>query len=274
MTTYRPSTPTAAWAACGPRAWRRPSTRATRLSGFVTLAMLCLGEMAHAGPPYLTDDPEPVEQGHGEVYLFSMGTRGKDGSTGLLPAIEANYGAAKDLQLHVIVPEFDAHLPHQARQSGLGDVELGAKYRFVDEDEEGWRPMVGIFPLAEVPSHASTLSSSQTRSYLPLWVQKSWGPWTTYGGGGYWFNPGATNLNYWFEGWLLQRKLSDSLALGAEVFHQSATAVGLKATSGVNVGATWDLSDHHHLLASAGKGLWDGSGSNLFSYYAGYQYTY
>ena len=63
-------------------------------------------------------------------------------------------------------------------------------------------------------------------AFIPIWLQKDFGDWTTYGGGGYWINPGPGNRNYWFAGWLLQRQVTKQLALGAEVFHQTASMAG------------------------------------------------
>ncbi len=37
--------------------------------------LLMLSRPALAGPPFVTDDPEPVELGHWEVYGFSAGTQ-------------------------------------------------------------------------------------------------------------------------------------------------------------------------------------------------------
>ena len=59
-----------------------------------------------------------------------------------LPAAEFNMGAAPNLQLHVIIP--GAYL-YPSDAYGIGDIELGAKYRVVQE--HGKRPQVGVFPL-------------------------------------------------------------------------------------------------------------------------------
>ena len=68
---------------------------------------------------------------------------------------------------------------------GLGDIELGVKYRFLSETAR--RPQIGIFPMLEVPSGDPRrgLGNGQVWARLPLWLQKSSGPWTTYGGAGY-----------------------------------------------------------------------------------------
>ena len=56
-----------------------------------------------------------------------------------------------------------------------------------------------------------------------MWAQKSFGDWTTYGGGGYWINQDEKtgDKNFSFFGWLLQRKITEKLTLGAEIFHQT-----------------------------------------------------
>jgi hypothetical protein len=81
---------------------------------------------------------------------------------------------------------------------------------------------------------------------LPLWLQKEFGKWTTYGGGGYGITPGPGNRNYWFFGWEIQRRITDRLVLGGELFHQTASTtgepgeigfpLGSKGTTGFNLG--------------------------------------
>src|SRR5947208_2934500 len=46
---------------------------------------------------------------------------------------------------------------------------------------------VGTFPITILPTGAESrgLGAGHVRQFLPLWVQKSFGDWTTYGGGGY-----------------------------------------------------------------------------------------
>jgi hypothetical protein len=234
------------------------------------------GVAAQAGPPYRTDDPEPVDYQHWEIYGFSTATGVTGDTAGILPGVEINYGVVPGVQLHLIAPlAFDSASGSNTK-FGYGDTELGVKYRFVQEDDDGWRPMVGIFPLLELPSGNAQrgLGTGHTHAFLPLWLQKSFGDWTTYGGGGYWINPGGGNKNYWFVGWLLQRKVTDALTLGGEIFHQTATVVGGKSGSGFNLGGSYDFTDHHHLLFSAGTGFQNASTTNQFSYYLGYQLTF
>jgi len=246
----------------------------------VLIALSCLAasaalEPAFAGPPFITDDPEPVDLGHWEVYGFSAGTHVHGDTAGTLAGTEVNYGAAPELQLHVIIPLAFDDPAGGAMQTGIGDIELGAKYRFLDPGPDDWWPEAGLFPLVELPSGNADrgLGAGQTREYFPLWLQKDFGKWTTYGGGGYWNNPGPGERNYWFVGWLLQLQITNQLALGGELFHQTSDKVGEGDTSGFNLGGIYDVTDHYHLLFSAGRGLQNAETANDFSYYFALQWT-
>lgn len=244
-------------------------------------ALLLMAPLALAGPPFITDDPEPVDLGHWEVYAFSAGAVDNQAATGFGPALEVNYGAAPDTQLHVIVPIAYGTAAGTSSQVGLGDTELGVKYRFVTPGENDWWPEIGTFPLLEIPTGnaARGLGAGYTQTFLPIWLQKNIGKWTTYGGGGYWTNPGPGNRNFWFTGWLLQYQVTDALALGGELFHQTSSMVGRAASSGFNLGGIYDLNEHHHLLFSAGRGgmlyaVNAASVINPFTYYLGFQWTF
>jgi hypothetical protein len=219
-----------------------------------------------AGPPYLTDDPEPVELRHWEFYLASQWTATRHAAEGTAPHFEVNYGALPELQLHMIVPAALTLTSGQSAHYGPGDVELGAKYRFVDESE--WRPQIGTFPLVLVPtgSAARGLGAGKTQVFVPLWVQKSFGRWTTYGGGGVRLASGERDG---IAGWLVQRQMIEGLTLGAEAF-LTVPFKGGPAEIRLNLGTVIDFTSHHHLLLSGGPAFGGETGGQG---YAAYQLT-
>ena len=256
---------------------RRVERKAAAFAAVVTSLLALIPNIAVAGPPFLTDDPEPVDYQHYEFYTFTEGTHLSGDTSGVGPAWEFNYGLIPNGQFHIIAPlAFDSPALGSS-QFGYGDTELGFKYRLIQEDANGARPMVGVFPLVELPTgdQGVGLGAGHVRVYLPVWLQKSFGDWTTYGGGGYWINhgEGTNDKDYWFFGWLLQRQVTKKLAIGGELFHQTADMIGGKDTTGFNLGLIYDLDDHNHLLASAGRALQNASSTNLYSWYLGYQIT-
>jgi len=226
---------------------------------FIAL-LLCLGWMlmtrALAGPPFLTDDPEPVDYQHWEAYLFTLGDLHRGGYAVEGPAVEMNYGVLPDTQLHLIVPATtvgDSGVP--PTRSGLGDTELGVKFRFVHETN-GW-PQIGVFPFAELPTGSSRRGLGNGRAWfqLPLWVQKSWGPWTTYGGGGAVLNSAPGQRDHPYGGWLVQRDFGKHLTLGGEIFAQGKDADDDRGFAALNFGGSYNVNENFSLLFSAGHSV-------------------
>src|ERR1700731_5328217 len=88
--------------------------------------LMALVQPASAGPPYVSDDPEPTDYKHFEIYSFSSGTatqRGISGSSG----IDFNYGAAPDLQLTATLPMGFVRPAGGNTGIGSSNVELAAK---------------------------------------------------------------------------------------------------------------------------------------------------
>ena len=78
---------------------------------------------------------------------------------------------------------------------------------------------------------------------VPLWAQKSWGPWTTYGGGGETLFDHAAHAigyqNFPFAGWLLQRDIGKKLTLGGEVFYHGVEGLAIASRQGPQPCSTW-----------------------------------
>ena len=228
-------------------------------------------KFAWAGPPFVTDDPEPVEFRHWEIYLAAQYKHDRDQDSSTLPHLEINYGAIPNLQIHLIAPLVYVKPEGSGSEYGYGDTELGAKFRFIQETD--YIPQVGIFPMVEFPTGDSDkgLGNGRTQYFLPVWLQKSWGAWTTYGGAGYWINPGEGNKDWWQFGWLIQRKITEMLTLGTELYYKTASTEDGKDTTGYTFGAIINITENHHILLSAGQDI---DGPNYLSAYIGYQFTF
>lgn len=71
-------------------------------AGVITAALATLPpNPARAGPPFQTDDPEPVPYQHFEFYTLSTGTAVRGDTQGEGPAWEFNYGVIPNGQVHI-----------------------------------------------------------------------------------------------------------------------------------------------------------------------------
>jgi hypothetical protein len=218
---------------------------ATRMHRFAAGRILALpllvafSSPALAGPPFQTDDPQPIDFRHYEFYVFGNWDATRVESDTSAPAVEFNWGALPNVHLHIIVPAaglIPSNNPSLApagvgpKAFGLGDIELGIKYRFVQESKH--RPMVGTFVMFEIPtgSAAKGLGVGTTWYKLPLWAQKSFGPWTTYAGGGETLVKAPGYRKYPFAGWLVQRDLGKKWTLGTEVYYHGPEGIATAQT--------------------------------------------
>jgi hypothetical protein len=232
---------------------------------YLALAIVLAGSRAAlAGPPYITDDPEPTDTGHWENYLYTERAR-VSGAAGIQEAgVEVNYGALPDVQLTWAFP-----LNPNPGLGGMGVVWAplggGVKYRFIEEDEDGWRPQVAFFPQVSIPIGAAARGAPVTE-LLPIWMQKSFGAWTMFGGGGYTNNPGPGNRDFANYGFAVQNQVTDNLALGAEIFGQGSDSLDDHPATAVGMALLYDFSPLWHLVGSANTGIAHGPQSDQFSY--------
>jgi len=246
----------------------RDPMRSVTGAGFV-LALLT--QSAIAGPPYLSDDPEPTDYKHFEIYSFSLGTTTRDGTTGQ-SGIDFNYGAAPDLQLTATVPA-GIDLPADGGASvGLSNVQLAAKYRFLHQDSFGLD--VSVFPRIFLPASSSSLGDNRTSLLLPVWVQKDWsGGWSAFGGGGCTLTERRA-VDFCQAGAVLTYQLLPKLQVGTELFHQTADSIGTPATTSVGIGWRYDLNDNYHLLGYVSRGIENVNETDQYSWYASVLFTF
>jgi hypothetical protein len=237
-------------------------------SSLATLAVLAVPlNPALAGPPYVSDDPQPTDYGHFEIYAFTSGTQTIDGTSGQA-GVDFNYGAARDLQLTAVLP---AGFGSSAPGVGLGNVQLAAKYRFLHQD--GFGIDVSFFPRLFLPSGSSAAGDLNASVLLPLWLQKDWGKWSLFGGGGCVISADSSE-NHCLAGSVLTRQVLEKLQLGVEVSYQSGQANGVLPMTALGLGARYDLTDTYHLLAYANRGVQNASEANQFSWYAALLFTF
>jgi len=237
-----------------------------RCLAFALGLALALGPAAAlAGPPFLTDDPEPTDTGHWEIYApeFQTGGGGTDfdGTFGA----EINYGAAPGVQVTLDLPLAFSHDSAGTRW-GAGDIAASVKYRFYRSEATGFS--IAAFPGVTLPTASNGMGAGRVTALLPVWAQKDAGPWSVFGGGGYAVNPGSGNRDYWTGGVAVTREVGKRLLLGTEIDRQGADTIGGRASTSAGVGAILDLQGPLRLLASGGPTWTDGGGSGFHAFAA------
>jgi hypothetical protein len=228
-------------------------------------------ERALAGPPYISDDPETTDDQHYEIYAYTDGTRTRDGSGGEA-GIDFNYGAGPNLQLTAVVPLAYDSPTNAPSSAGLGNIELAVKYRFLRQDDFGFD--VSLFPRVFLPSDSPGVGERHTSLFLPIWIEKDWGKWSTFGGGGCELNRAGDSRNFCQMGWVLAHQVLPDLQIGMELVHQTADTKGGVATTGVGAGVIYDINENYHLMAYAGPGIQNQAATDECSWYAAIQFTF
>ncbi len=222
---------------------------------------------ALAGPPYETDDPEPTAYRNYEIYLFSEARIEQDRAEAIPLALEVNYGLFPNVQFSVSFPT--AYIQDTGEShTGIGDGEIGLKYRFVGETAT--RPQISFYPSVTIASGPPRydLGSGHGTLLLPIWAQKSYGKWTMFGGGGMLIDSTLPSKHTWVEGIAVTRDISDTTNIGFEVFHSGAQA-DTPAFTDMGFGWMHDLGAFHGLLFSAGVNV---VGSPSYHLYGAYEW--
>ena len=225
---------------------------------------------AFAGPPFITDDPEPVDLHHTETFFYTAGSSAGDGIGGA-SGIDFNYGFMPQAHFNLVLPVAYDSPKGDKTVSGLGNIELAVKYRFYHRDG-GWH--VAVYPRLILPSASHDVGDNRSAVFLPLWLQRDGDGWSTFGGGGCVLHHGGGARNYCLTGWAVTRDLSPRWHAGVEIVHQTASETGGRATTAIGAGLTYDINDHYHLMTYAGPNLQNVPQTARYSWYAALQVTY
>jgi hypothetical protein len=246
----------------------------SRIFGWPAATAFVLGlctVRAFAGPPYHSDDPEPTDYQHYEIYAFTNGIVTQDGTSGA-GGIDFNYGGAPNLQLTATLPIGYAFSSGGNPRGGLGNIELAAKYRFLAQATAGVD--VAIFPRVFLPSASANIGQSHASFLFPVWLQKDWDKWSAFGGGGCELNRGGNSQDFCLAGLVVTNQISSNVQVGIEIFHQTADTYGGLPTTSIGTGIRYDLSDHYHLLGYLGRGIENAQANDRLDWYAAVLFTF
>jgi len=234
------------------------------------LCLLLLGPTAWAGPPFVTDDPETPDLHSFEINIPVTLEQSPTEREVQAPLFDINYGYTPNVQLTLQFPYPLLHHAVGEGAWGIGDTELGYKWRF--QEETPTRPQIALYPQIILPTGNAQqeLGAGRPSYILELAFQKSWGRWKAFASPGYSLQTAEGSRAFWFGGLGLVREVSNDLELGGEVFGQTAGEDGGRSQMAYSLGGTWRLSDQRAILLSGGRSF---RGERESRFYLGVQIT-
>ncbi|MFM9903230.1 MAG: hypothetical protein ACKVQJ_01510 [Pyrinomonadaceae bacterium] len=203
----------------------------------------------------ITDDTETVPQGHWEINTAFTIERGSDGRLFGTPLLDINYGLSEHFQLKVEIPWVVLHRNGQPGLQGLGNTNIGVRWRFRDE-KKNQRIAMSIYPQIEFNNPTSSvrrgLVDKGPEFLMPLQWQTQIGGFGINGDIGYRFKRGPDEMIY---GVVVGREFKGGFELLGEI-HGTGPRSRLRDSEVVyNLGSRIKLTQNITLIMSAGKSI-------------------
>jgi len=214
----------------------------------VSIAALCAAYGAHAGRPLVIDDADPAERGWvefeaGVAYVGDTGSEHWDFPFGL------TYGLVRNLEVGLSFGGYIAEAAHH--ESGIGDLVVGAKWRFLESSPMGARH--ALAPSVKLPTadEKDGLGSGET-DYDLAWLV-SWALGDKAGihyNLGYTFVGGADNVIHY--GLAFDYQLVEPIQWVAELFAANEVTEVWDPAVACNSGFRWFATDDLTLDVAVG----------------------
>ncbi len=247
------------------------------------IACAVLIPAASGGPPLVTDDPETPGRGGWEINLSHSIEKTRDEFSMETPLIDINYGLLENDQWKIEFPVLFLDAEDDRGRWGMGDLEVGWKYRFFEEDEQP--VMASIYPQVLIPTatqHARLnrepliLGSGRTEMLLPLEAGRHFfdEKLLIYGEVGYNVVLDGSDEHSWIYGlageWQKTERLKLLFEVGGIVWEGGSDP----DFAFFNGGLKYELTDRWTLIGSAGRSFRDDrSGSPVLMTFLGLQWT-
>jgi hypothetical protein len=230
-----------------------------RLRSIVLTVAVCVPVIAPViapggSPPMITDDPRTPGNGQWEVNLGWVYEHAHAGAAEHeAPLVDINYGWNDRVQLKYEVP----WIVVEGEGSGLGNSEVGVKWRFIDGGEQGWN--ISAYPQIEFRNPGSNsvergFAEPGTTVLLPFEFERNFEALTLGFELGRAFS--SRDEDQWYGGVVLSRDLTAGLEGLLELHGDSEVGFG-RSTVTLNVGAVWELGEQGSLLVSVGRDVHD-----------------
>ncbi len=223
-----------------------------RRAGVFLSLLVCIPVLAQAGPPMLTGDPGTPGDGNWEINIAATLEKRRSESRWEAPALDLNYGLGEHIQLSYEVPWIVLSPSGEGTRSGLGNSNIGVKWRFLDEEKHGIS--ASIKPEFEFNPPTSSADrgvvEEGTVFRLPLQMEKKLGPVTAGLEFGRAFKRKQDDA--WIYGFVAGHKATERLELLGEIHGTGRPNFRMHETV-FNLGAIYDLGKNYSALLSVGR---------------------
>jgi len=209
---------------------------------------------AQGGPPYYTNDPGTPGNKQWEINLGYMPFFYGDHSISHTPDVDINFGLGDRIQLTYENAWLRVQNPPQPVKYGLGQDQLGVKWRFYDSGEDGME--FSIFPQLSLnnPNHSVQrgITPRGASLILPLEFHKKFGPINFNTEAGY--NLVHLGPDGWLTGLVVGHDFSKRLEVDSE-FYALGTFHPSYAQPSLEMGARYKMRPPFILLLMAGRSV-------------------
>jgi hypothetical protein len=235
---------------------------------FLLVFIIAIPAYGQGGPPMITDDPFTPENGHFENN-FAIQFTGTSSSKEInIPAIDINYGYGDHIQLKIEMPVIKYVHDDDGSLMGSGNVKIGVKARFLDEENIGIA--FSTFPQYEFKNYSVAEGNEAPQFFLPLEAAKTFGRFHCAADVGYSFlASGPDELLY---GIVTGYDQSERFKLFAELHGDNRIHNGLEEVI-FNLGLTYRLSSSLGFLASSGTTVYSPERGRTYVAYLGIRWT-
>ncbi len=238
-------------------------------SGLFAAILVCACEPASAqgGPPYFTNDPGTPGHQQWEINLGYLPSLYNTSSISHVPDVDINFGLGDRIQLtfeNAYLRIYDQPGP---AKFGLGQDQLGVKWRFYDNPKNGWA--ISVFPQVSLNNPDDSVNRGITPRgaslILPIEFSKKLGPIDLNWEVGY--NLVHLGSDGWIAGVVAGHNFTKNLEMDAE-FYSVGAYNPLTTADTLGVGARYKIHPPFILLLMAGRSV--APAKNGQPYFVGY----
>lgn len=239
------------------------------------MSIWCLCPFAvRAGNPLQTNDPETPGSHGWEINLSQNLELTRPALAQTLPLVNVNYGCLDNDQWKISVPLLEIDPRPGEEHWGVGDIQIGRKYRFLEEDERGVQASVYPQPLLPTGNASLELGDDRLELFLPVEVGKHFfdDKLFLYGEVGHNFVFDGSRQHSWFFGAAAEYQATEKIEIVSEIGHLLFPFTSDADNLFFNAGANLKLTKHVFLQTAFGRSLLDEeTGVPFFSSYVGLQ---